>query len=555
MSRLRIGFLIDNKHVDSHVYSLINEVKKDKFHFHAPLLISLTSNQPLSGNFGKILTLLKHKKKLFNFFRTSLSYFILKLEIKKLMKNPIYEEHGKQKGVDSLNLEIIKTEPIISKSGVVFRLQDKDIRSLKEYDIDLLIRCGGGILRGSILNCTKYGVLSFHHGDNRVNRGVPAGFWEVFNDEPSSGFVIQKLTEALDGGEVLFRGNIMTASYWQLNYANLCKKGNFFILKILKDLSDNNKLPLSESYIPYGNKLFRFPQTYQLIQYICKQLLRFINNKVLSFLNYRTTWSVSYLNHQSLNRPLYQAETIKNPHGRFLADPFLFAHEGRTICFVEDFFYDDNRGKISAYELTNEGHSEIGVILEEDFHLSFPYIFEFEENIYMCPETNEKNEIRLYKCNNFPDSWSFYKTIIRDVSAADSLIFPYKEKWYLLTNICSSQIGDHNSELHLYFSDSPISDEWEPYRKNPVIFDSQKARNGGLFTYRNEIFRVNQIHDKTHYGRAFGINKILEIDQDGYFEENIHKIFPNFYNNLNGTHHFSYNDSFLVFDHWKNMKS
>ena len=83
MSRLRIGFLIDNKHVDSHVYSLINEVKKDKFHFHAPLLISLTSNQPLSGNFGKILTLLKHKKKLFNFFRTSLSYFILKLEIKK----------------------------------------------------------------------------------------------------------------------------------------------------------------------------------------------------------------------------------------------------------------------------------------------------------------------------------------------------------------------------------------------------------------------------------------------------------------------------------------
>ena len=554
MSRLRIGFLIDNKHVDSYVYSLIDEVKKDKLHFYTPLLISLTSSQPPSSHFEKILRLLKNKKELSNFFGTLISYFILRLEIKKLTKNPFYEEHGKQKGVDGLNLEITKIKPIISKSGFVFRLQDKDIRSLKEYDIDLLIRCGGGILRGSILSAAKYGVLSFHHGDNRVNRGVPAGFWEVFNGEPSSGFIIQKLTETLDGGEVLFRGNIMTAPYWQLNYANLCKKGNYFMLKTLKDLSDNNKLPLSESYIPYGNKLYRFPETYIQIQYICKQFIRLIKSKVQSFLNYRTTWSVSYLNHQSLNKPLFEAKTIKNPHRRFLADPFLFSHKGKTICFVEDFFYDENRGKISAYELSNNGYSEIGVILEEDFHLSFPYIFKFEENIYMCPETNEKNEIRLYKCNNFPDSWSFYKTIISDVSAADSLIFPFKEKWCLLTNICSSQIGDHNSELHLYFSDSPTSDEWKPYRNNPVIFDSQKARNGGLFTYRNEIFRVNQIHDKAHYGRAFGINKILEVDEQGYFEENVHKVFPNFYKNLNGTHHFSYNESFLVFDHWKSIK-
>ena len=84
-----------------------------------------------------------------------------------------------------------------------------------------------------------------------------------------------------------------------------------------------------------------------------------------------------------MNRPLFEAKTIKNPHRRFLADPFLFSHKGKTICFVEDFFYDENRGKISAYELSNDGYSEIGVILEEDFHLSFPYIFKFFDS-YMC---------------------------------------------------------------------------------------------------------------------------------------------------------------------------
>ena len=67
-------------------------------------------------------------------------------------------------------------------------------------------------------------MLSFHHGDNRVNRGGPSGFWEVLNDIPSSGFIIQKLTEELDGGEVLLRGNIMTRDFWLLNNAQLLEK-------------------------------------------------------------------------------------------------------------------------------------------------------------------------------------------------------------------------------------------------------------------------------------------------------------------------------------------
>ena len=62
-----------------------------------------------------------------------------------------------------------------------------------------------GILKGEILKLTKFGVISFHHGDNRFYRGGPSGFWEVFNNELSSGFIIQRLNDELDGGMVLFR--------------------------------------------------------------------------------------------------------------------------------------------------------------------------------------------------------------------------------------------------------------------------------------------------------------------------------------------------------------
>ena len=75
-------------------------------------------------------------------------------------------------------------------------------------------------------------MISFHHGDNRVNRGGPSGFWEVLNREPSSGFIIQKLNTELDGGSVLVRGNMMTQNYWLQNNAQLLKKSNFFMMEL-----------------------------------------------------------------------------------------------------------------------------------------------------------------------------------------------------------------------------------------------------------------------------------------------------------------------------------
>ena len=35
-------------------------------------------------------------------------------------------------------------------------------------------------------------------------------FWEVYNKNPSTGFIIQKLNEELDKGDVLFKGSVIT---------------------------------------------------------------------------------------------------------------------------------------------------------------------------------------------------------------------------------------------------------------------------------------------------------------------------------------------------------
>ena len=100
----------------------------------------------------------------------------------------------------------------------------------------------------------------------------------------------------------------------------------------------------------------------------------------------------------------------------------------------------------------------------------------------MVPESSKNCDIRLYKCLEFPYKWQLEKVLMNNVSAADTMLIKQQDTWFMLTNICSAGLGDHNSELHIYYSESLKSNQWKPIASgNPVIFDSLKARNGGLF--------------------------------------------------------------------------
>jgi hypothetical protein len=167
----------------------------------------------------------------------------------------------------------------------------------------------------------------------------------------------------------------------------------------------------------------------------------------------------------------------------------------------------------------------------------------------MIPETNATNDIRLYKCTGFPNNWVMEKILIRDVSAADTMLIPKDGKWYLLTNICSSKITDHQSELHIFWSTKYNSDDWRPIKQgNPVIFHSQLARNGGLFAHDGDLYRVNQIHGKGHYGKGFGINKITTLNTETFVEQRIGTVDAEFMDGIRSTHHFSGNATIAAVD-------
>tara|TARA_B100001996_G_C18604739_1_gene571328 strand:- start:599 stop:1231 length:633 start_codon:yes stop_codon:yes gene_type:complete len=205
---------------------------------------------------------------------------------------------------------------------------------------------------------------------------------------------------------------------------------------------------------------------------------------------------------------------------------------------------------ISVYLINSLSYERVGVALEENFHLSFPYIFQYEGKQYLLPETSKNKDIRIYECINFPLKWKLKKILMKEVNALDNMIFKYDNLWWLFSNLCKFDDDKSSSELSIYYSENgPLTDEWIPHKKNPVITNADLSRNAGLIFDEKSTFRVSQSPNFMDYGNKFQINKIINLDLENYNEEAFHKVSPLFKENLTGTHHISSNKKFTIFDY------
>ncbi|CAN0466862.1 unnamed protein product, partial [Scytosiphon promiscuus] len=79
--------------------------------------------------------------------------------------------------IDELKaVETIFLKP--KRKGFLDIFSRADAEKIRSYDLDIVLRHEFNIIRGDILNSAKYGIWSFHHADNAINRGGPPAFWE-----------------------------------------------------------------------------------------------------------------------------------------------------------------------------------------------------------------------------------------------------------------------------------------------------------------------------------------------------------------------------------------
>lgn len=212
-----------------------------------------------------------------------------------------------------------------------------------------------------------------------------------------------------------------------------------------------------------------------------------------------------------VRNPVLTSADVTDIYAKFIADPFIFYDNNQWYMFLEVLNGVNSQGDISLAKSSDGIHWTYDkVVLDEPFHLSYPYVFKYDGSYYMIPESFEKKEVRVYKANNFPYNW-VPTTIIKDRPLVDSSIFRYNNKWWMFTN--------WKAEHYLYFSDNLLSG-WKEHPKNPIVLnDMSKARDGGrAFVYSKDgveqIIRIAQKGDIT-YGeneRAFKVTTLTETD-------------------------------------------
>ena len=529
MGPLKISIISNSQKLDKYTFNILKWIKENENKFQLDHIIIVNNQDYYLRNFkpAKIL------KKIF---------FRIILSIEKILLNfyNLHKDHLKKFETKNLIKTTININELKKKNRSYF--SENDIEKIKEEKFDIIIRACSNILSGEILKLPKYGILSFHHGDIENFRGSPAGFWEVYFKKDDTGFIIQQLNENLDAGKVLYRGFFQTKYFFLLNQAELYFKSNFFFKKILIDIYNKN-IKNDFKYQTLGD-IYEIPKITKQLKYI-SELIKKITKKLFFR---KTYWNICLINSKDNKTFIPQ---IKKDF--FLADPFIFQKDNKSFCFAEEFNFKNNKGHIVCFEITNSQLLNKREVLNEKFHLSFPYIFEFENNIYMCPETSSIDEIRLYIAKSFPHEWEYHSTIIKNIKSADSVIFEKNNYWWLITNKCYDNSNDFTHDLSIFYSrKGPLTMDWHEHKMNPVLTDSRRARNAGIFFDKNQnIIRVSQKQGYDKYGKSVSFNIIKNISPSEFEEEKVDFDFKkniSFSKNIRGIHHVCKIKDNIIFD-------
>lgn len=258
---------------------------------------------------------------------------------------------------------------------------------------------------------------------------------------------------------------------------------------------------------------------------------------------------------------LTHCQTLIPPADRFWADPFLVEHDHTPFIFFEELVYAEAKGVIACIRQLADGtYSEPIRVLERDYHLSYPMVFQYAGEYYMIPETASNHSIELYRCAEFPHRWVFEKYLMQDVEAYDTTMVEYQQRWWMFVCMRQHDSCSPNETLYLFHADSPLSQSWQAHPQNPIVAQASCARPAGrIFELDGQLFRPSQDCAGT-YGRGLNINLIQQLTTQAYQEVVQAHCLPDGQLNISGMHTLNIGTQLVVSDamyvhrHWKTVR-
>jgi len=427
------------------------------------------------------------------------------------------------------------------------------IGKVGRWDLDVMLKLSFGSVEGSILDCARYGVWSYHHGDPDSYRGDPPLFWEIYDGAPISGSVLQRLTGEPDADDVIYRSfsatdpislhRSRTRIYW---------KSAEFVLRKLRDVHRDGDLAVVQRGDRAGGTppIRRAPTNRQMLGFGCRVTARLARQKTRTALAHQQ-WFIAY-RRRGLGLPtaetFHGATVLVPPRDRFYADPCLADWNGSSYLFFEDLSFARGKGVVACSRLTPDGGcTQPQIVLERPYHLSYPFVFFVGDDAFMLPETAASGAVELYKAESFPSKWALDAVVVSDVRAVDPTLIEHDGRYWLFANVAVPGAST-NDELFL-FSARSLGGPWEPHPRNPVVSDVRRARPAGR-PFRDEsgdLIRPSQ-DCSGFYGSAVVFNRIEELSKSEYRETPVGRLEPSWRRSNLGTHTYARSDTWEAVD-------
>ena len=223
-------------------------------------------------------------------------------------------------------------------------------------------------------------------------------------------------------------------------------------------------------------------------------------------------------NSSNYTNPVLSALDVSDAKAQFVADPFIILVDNVWYMFFEILNQKDGKGDI-GFATSQDGSSwnYQRIILDEDFHLSYPFVFENDGEIFMIPESSNTRSVLLYRAVDFPYRWIQEAVLLKGMLYTDNTLLLYDGYWYLFTE--TAKFG--HGTLRLYFSKS-LKYNWREHPQSPIVKDNENiARPAGrILHYDDMIIRVAQDGLPT-YGNQVRAFRIKMLSPTTYIEDEL----------------------------------
>jgi hypothetical protein len=405
-------------------------------------------------------------------------------------------------------------------------VSDADLAAIRELDLDFVLRFGLGILRGGILDVSRFGVWSYHHDDERVIRGGPPAFWELYDGLETTGVVLQRLTERLDGGIPLARANFRSVLHSYPRNRDRVFLGAADLPARVARAVRSGMLDPDAAASASDATIRRNPTNRQMIRFIVQQARRALSIRARGIAR-ADVWTVGVI-----SDPFHDGGDVgdvavrdvewlpERVGGGYFADPFPACRDGVCAILVEEFDEAENRGVISALESTPTGWRLHSGVIDPAVHASYPFLVEEDGELYCVPETWQARRVDLWRCTGFPDSWERVATLLDDVALVDPTVFKREGRWWLMG---TCQDDEPDTKLFAWTADA-LTGPWRAHPLNPLKIDVTSSRPAGpLIEHGGALYRPAQDCARA-YGGGIVVQRIVSLDERGLIEERVGRV-------------------------------